>query len=64
MLIAKDGLEALNVIKDNEIDIIISDVMMPEMDGLEFCRALKSNLETSHIPIILLTAKKYRGRSH
>ena len=57
VLIAKDGLEALNVIKDNEIDIIISDVMMPEMDGLEFCRALKSNLETSHIPIILLTAK-------
>ena len=33
VLIAKDGLEALNVIKDNEIDIIISDVMMPEMDG-------------------------------
>ena len=57
VLIAKDGLEALNVIKDNEIDIIISDVRMPEMDGLEFCRALKSNLETSHIPIILLTAK-------
>ena len=57
VLIAKDGLEALNVIKDNEIDIIISDVMMPEMDGLEFCRALKSNLQTSHIPIILLTAK-------
>lgn len=57
VLIAKDGLEALNVIKDNEIDIIISDVMMPEMDGLEFCRTLKSNLETSHIPIILLTAK-------
>ena len=57
VLIAKDGLEALGIIKDNEIDIIISDVMMPEMDGLELCRTLKSNLETSHIPIILLTAK-------
>lgn len=57
VLIAKNGLEALSIIKDNEIDIIISDVMMPEMDGLELCRSLKSNLETSHIPIILLTAK-------
>lgn len=57
VLIAKNGLEALSIIKDNEIDIIISDVMMPEMDGLELCRNLKSNLETSHIPIILLTAK-------
>lgn len=57
VLIAKNGLEALDVIKDNEIDIIISDVMMPEMDGLELCRHLKSNLETSHIPIVLLTAK-------
>ena len=57
VFIAKNGVEALNVIQDNEIDIIISDVMMPEMDGLELCQSLKSNLETSHIPIILLTAK-------
>lgn len=57
VLIAKNGVEALAVLKDNEVDIIISDVMMPEMDGLELCRNLKSNLETSHIPIILLTAK-------
>ncbi len=60
----KNGLEALDIIKDNEIDIIISDVMMPEMDGLELCRNIKSNLETSHIPVILLTAKKYGGRSY
>ena len=57
VLIAKNGVEALEVVKENEIDIVISDVMMPEMDGLELCRNLKSNLETSHIPVILLTAK-------
>ncbi|MDR0745902.1 MAG: response regulator, partial [Mediterranea sp.] len=54
---ATNGLEALKVIAGNNIDIIISDVMMPEMDGLELCERLKGNLETSHIPIILLTAK-------
>lgn len=54
---SKNGIEALDTIKNNEVDIIISDVMMPEMDGLELCRTLKTNLETSHIPVILLTAK-------
>ena len=57
VLIAKNGIEALEIVKENEIDIVISDVMMPEMDGLELCRNLKSDLETSHIPVILLTAK-------
>jgi DNA-binding response OmpR family regulator len=56
---AKNGVEALGVVNRNkpEINIIISDVMMPEMDGLELCSTLKNNMETSHIPIILLTAK-------
>lgn len=54
---AINGLEALDIIKENNIDIVISDVMMPEMDGLELARALKKDLETSHIPILLLTAK-------
>ncbi|MBK5722061.1 response regulator [Dysgonomonas sp. Marseille-P4677] len=57
VLIARNGKEALTMIKDKDIDIIISDVMMPEIDGLELCRLLKKDLETSHIPVILLTAK-------
>lgn len=54
---AKDGIEALDCIKKNEVDLVISDVMMPNMDGWQLCRAIKDNLETSDIPIILLTAK-------
>ncbi len=57
VLIAHHGVEALEVMKSHEIDIVISDVMMPEMDGLTLCRQLKTNIETSHIPVILLTAK-------
>ncbi len=57
VLKATNGLEALSIIKENSIDIIISDVMMPEMDGLELSRTLKNDLGTSHIPILLLTAK-------
>lgn len=54
---ATNGVEALAVVADTDVDIIISDVMMPQMDGLELCRKLKNDLDTSHIPIILLTAK-------
>ena len=57
IITASNGAEALSLLKDKNIDIIISDVMMPEMDGLELCRALKNDIETSHIPVILLTAK-------
>lgn len=54
--IANNGLEAWLMIQKSAPDIIISDVMMPQMDGFELCRHLKSTFETSHIPIILLTA--------
>lgn len=54
---AHNGLEALSFVKEKDIDIIISDVMMPEMDGINFCKTLKNDIETSHIPLILLTAK-------
>ena len=53
---AVNGLEALSLIRVNNPDLIISDVMMPIMDGNELCQQLKENVETSHIPIILLTA--------
>lgn len=57
VLVANNGKEALDIIEKNDVDIIVSDLMMPEMDGLELCIQLKSNIKTSHIPIILLTAK-------
>ena len=53
---ANDGEIAWNIIKDNEPDLIISDIMMPNMDGFDLCRIIKNTAETSHIPIILLTA--------
>jgi two-component system, cell cycle response regulator len=56
-LTAKDGAAALKILSEETVNLVISDVMMPVMDGFEFCRILKSNLEYSHIPIILLTAK-------
>jgi signal transduction histidine kinase/ligand-binding sensor domain-containing protein/DNA-binding response OmpR family regulator len=54
---AANGLLGLKMIKKYYPDIVISDVMMPEMDGFEMCRQAKNDIETSHIPIILLTAR-------
>ena len=57
LLKAYNGSQALSLLKQETANLIISDVMMPEMDGFEFCRIIKSDVEFSHIPIILLTAK-------
>ena len=57
ILIAKNGVEALKVIRSNRPDAVISDVMMPRMDGYELCRKIKNDIAISHIPVVLLTAK-------
>jgi len=57
VMLAKNGKEGLQVVRQNLPDLILSDIMMPEMDGLEFCKRIKEDELTSHIPLILLTAK-------
>ena len=56
VVLATNGVEAWDIIQRQMPDLVVSDVMMPEMDGFELCRLLKSTYETSHIPVILLTA--------
>jgi DNA-binding response OmpR family regulator len=57
ILKAEDGVEALKILERESVQLIISDVMMPVMDGFALCKSIKSNFEFSHIPVILLTAK-------
>lgn len=54
---ANNGAEAIEIIDSQEIDLIITDVMMPVMDGLQLCKYVKQNVQTSHIPVIILSAK-------
>jgi DNA-binding response OmpR family regulator len=57
ILSAVNGKEGLEVAQKHIPNIIVSDIMIPEMDGIELCRKIKEDLRTSHIPVILLTAK-------
>lgn len=54
---AENGVQALEVLKKTDVSLIVSDWMMPEMDGAELCRKVRANRKTSHIPFIMLTAK-------
>ncbi len=53
---ATNGVKALSALKENKIDIVLLDVMMPEMDGFETCTHIKSNPDTTHIPVVMVTA--------
>lgn len=55
-----DGYTALSFIASNKPDLVLLDVMLPDIDGFEICRQIKGNMETSHIQVIMLTAKNSR----
>ena len=57
IITAYNGIEAMSVVENDNPDIIISDVMMPMMDGVELCAKVKGNIKTCHIPFIMLTAR-------
>lgn len=57
LLEAENGQKALYILKDQEVDLIITDVMMPVMDGVKLCKLVKQNLRTCHIPVYMLSAK-------
>ena len=54
---AYNGKQGLEILESTSIHLIVSDIMMPEMDGIEFCQTVKSKFEFCHIPVILLTAR-------
>lgn len=57
VLEAENGQKALEVLKNTEVDLIVTDVMMPIMDGIKLCKSVKQNLRTCHIPVYMLSAK-------
>ena len=57
LVTALDGKTALSIVQEEDVDLILLDIMMPEMDGFEVCKILKQNVATKHIPIIFLSAK-------
>ena len=57
ILTANDGVEALELLAQKNVNLVVSDVMMPRMNGLELCNRIKGDIQLSHIPVLLLTAK-------
>ncbi len=57
VLLAADGAEAWEIIQGNYVDLVLTDLMMPNIDGIQLCSMIKNNIETCHIAVILLTAK-------
>lgn len=57
VILAANGAKAIEQLSTDNIDLILTDVMMPDVDGVQLCRAVKRNLRTSHIPVIMLSAK-------
>jgi CheY-like chemotaxis protein len=57
ILKAFNGQEAMEILQEEAVQLVVSDIMMEVMDGFELCRRIKTNFEYSHIPVILLTAK-------
>lgn len=57
VLQASEGSQALRILEQTQPDLILTDVLMPQMDGFAFCKSLKENTQTRHIPVIILTAR-------
>jgi len=57
VLQAEDGCQAMQMVGENDVDLIVTDLMMPRMNGIDLCKQIKTNFDYSHIPVILLTAK-------
>ncbi|NLV26387.1 MAG: response regulator [Methanomicrobiales archaeon] len=63
VILVKDGEEALNIINNETIDVIVTDILMPGQDGYDICKAIKGDPKTSHIPLIFYTAS-YTEKRH